>query len=143
MTNAPINSHDQDELSKSYSIRDLANEYGITTRTIRFYEDKGLITPSREGQRRIYVKRDRARLKLILRGKRLGFSLDEIVQLVNLYETPEDEVPQLKVYLETVQQHKETLLAQKSDLDKTLEELEVAESECIEQLNRQGNETRG
>lgn len=140
MTNATFNPYhqdDQNEPNKNYSIRDLADEYGITTRTIRFYEDKGLITPTRDGQRRIYVKRDRARLKLILRGKRLGFSLDEIVQLVNLYETPEDEIPQLKVYLETLQQHKVMLLAQKLDLEKTLEELEAAERECIEQLDRQ------
>ncbi|MBU2864020.1 MerR family DNA-binding transcriptional regulator [Reinekea marina] len=119
--------HTQDD---TFSIRDLADEFGITTRTIRFYEDKGLVTPTRQGQRRIYHKRDKARLKLILRGKRLGFSLDEIVHLVTLYETPNDKLPQLQVYLETLTGHKETLLQQKRDLEQTLIELERAEREC-------------
>lgn len=114
----------------TFSIRDLADEFGITTRTIRFYEDKGLVKPTRQGQRRIYHKRDKARLKLILRGKRLGFSLDEIVHLVTLYETPNDKLPQLQVYLETLRGHKETLLQQKRDLEQTLIELERAEREC-------------
>jgi DNA-binding transcriptional MerR regulator len=112
-----------------FSIRDLADEFEITTRTIRFYEDKGLITPERNGQRRIFTKRDRARLKLILRGKRLGFSLDEITQLVSLYETPEDKVPQLEHYLKTLSQHKAMLLEQRSDIEKTLLDLEKAEAE--------------
>lgn len=116
--------------AEQFSIRDLANEFDITTRTIRFYEDKGLISPIREGQRRIYDKGDRARLKLIMRGKRLGFSLDEIIQLVSLYETPEDTLPQLEKYLATLQEHKELLLKQRADIDKTLTELESAEAEC-------------
>ena len=115
---------------RTYSIRELADEFDITTRTIRFYESKQLINPLRDGQRRIYSKSDRARLKLILRGKRLGFSLDEIVQLVGLYETPRDTVPQLERYLETLLRHKRNLLIQKEDLKRTLEELEVAEAEC-------------
>lgn len=115
--------------SDQFSIRDLADEFQITTRTIRFYEDKGLITPERSGQRRIFSKRDRARLKLILRGKRLGFTLDEITQLVSLYETPEDKVPQLQHYLKTLSQHKAMLLEQRSDIEKTLIDLEKAEAE--------------
>lgn len=118
------------EDDNTYSIRDLASEFDLTTRTIRFYEDKGLLTPQREGQRRVYFKRDRARLKLILRGKRLGFSLDEIQQLVNAYETPEDEIPQLEKYLETLVDHRQTLLRQKEDIEKTLEELDRAERDC-------------
>lgn len=113
-----------------FSIRDLADEFDITTRTIRFYEDKGLMSPERDGQRRIYNKRDRARLKLILRGKRLGFSLDEITQLVGLYESPDDTLPQLERYLETLLTHKALLLKQKSDLEHTLLDLEKAEQEC-------------
>lgn len=120
----------------SYSIRDLAREFDLTTRTIRFYEDKGLLAPKREGQRRVYFKRDRARLKLILRGKRLGFSLDEIQQLVNAYETPEDEIPQLEQYLATLVEHRQTLLRQKEDLDKTLRELDRAERDCRATLAR-------
>ena len=117
--------------NETFSIRDLADEFDITTRTIRFYEDKGLVLPTRQGQRRIYHKRDRARLKLILRGKRLGFSLDEIVRLVSLYETPNDKLPQLQEYLETLQGHKVTLLQQKDDLEQTLIELKSAENECL------------
>jgi len=125
-----------DHLTEQFSIRDLADEFDITTRTIRFYEDKGLMTPTRAGQRRIYSKRDRARLKLILRGKRLGFSLDEIQHLVDLYETPDDERPQLEKYLETLSRHKQTLLLQKQDLEKTLEELTQAEADCRAQIQR-------
>ena len=119
-----------------FGIRDLADEFGITTRTIRFYEDKGLMKPARDGQRRIYSKRDRARLRLILRGKRLGFSLDEIQHLVELYETPDDERPQLEKYLETLGRHKQTLLQQKRDLEKTLAELEQAEADGKAQIAR-------
>jgi DNA-binding transcriptional MerR regulator len=125
-----------DHLTEQFSIRNLADEFDITTRTIRFYEDKGLMTPTRAGQRRIYSKRDRARLKLILRGKRLGFSLDEIQHLVDLYETPDDERPQLEKYLETLSRHKQTLLQQKQDLEKTLEELTQAEADCRAQIQR-------
>jgi len=121
---------------QTFSIRDLAGEFDVTTRTIRFYEDKGLLTPEREGQRRIYHKRDRARLVLILRGKRLGFSLDEIQQLVTAYETPDDEIPQLQQYLRTLTAHRETLLQQKEDLEKTMQELEQAERECRAALSR-------
>lgn len=121
---------------QTFSIRDLAGEFDVTTRTIRFYEDRGLLTPERDGQRRIYHKRDRARLVLILRGKRLGFSLDEIQQLVTAYETPEDEIPQLEQYLKTLTEHRETLLQQKEDLEKTLQELEQAERDCRAALER-------
>ncbi len=121
-----------------YSIRDLADEFKVTTRTIRFYEDKGLMAPEREGQRRIYHRRDRARLILILRGKRLGFSLDEIQHLVELYDSPDDEIPQLEKYLETLRAHKQTLLSQKRDLEKTLQELNQAEQECAQQILKLG-----
>lgn len=122
----------------TFSIRDLADEFDITTRTIRFYEDKGLVMPTRQGQRRIYHKRDKARLKLILRGKRLGFSLDEIVRLVSLYESPYDKLPQLQVYLETIQGHKKTLLQQKEDLEQTLIELDDAENDCKAAIAKHG-----
>ncbi|MFQ3231383.1 MerR family transcriptional regulator [Reinekea sp.] len=128
----------KNDQNDTFSIRDLADEFDITTRTIRFYEDKGLVLPTRQGQRRIYHKRDKARLKLILRGKRLGFSLDEIVRLVSLYETPNDKLPQLQVYLETLQGHKKTLLQQKEDLEQTLIELESAENECKTAIAKHG-----
>lgn len=122
-------------VSEQHSIRDLADEFAITTRTIRFYEDKGLIKPARDGQRRIYSNGDRARLKLILRGKRLGFSLDEITQLVSLYETPDDAVPQLEQYLKTLLTHKAMLEEQRSDIDRTLHDLQRAEQECRQALS--------
>ncbi len=137
-----FSSEDPDDMNKAtpdlqtFTIRDLAGEFDVTTRTIRFYEDRGLLTPERDGQRRIYHKRDRARLVLILRGKRLGFSLDEIQQLVTAYETPEDEIPQLEQYLKTLTEHRETLLQQKEDLEKTLQELEQAERDCRAALAR-------
>ncbi|WP_320824185.1 MerR family DNA-binding transcriptional regulator [Reinekea sp.] len=117
--------------SEHFSIRDLADAFAITTRTIRFYEAKGLISPERQGQRRIYTKRDRARLKLVLRGKRLGFSLEEIRLLVGLYATPDDKIPQLERYLATLQAHQATLRAQRQDLDETLTELARAEQDCL------------
>jgi len=120
----------------TFTIRDLAGEFDVTTRAIRFYEDKGLLAPERDGQRRIYHKRDRARLVLILRGKRLGFSLEEIQNLVTAYETPDDEIPQLEQYLNTLTAHRETLLQQKADLEKTLEELAQAEFDCRATLAR-------
>ena len=125
--------------SKHFSIRDLADEFAISTRTIRFYEDKGLISPERQGQRRIYDKRDRARLKLVLRGKRLGFSLDEIRLLVELYATPDDKIPQLERYLATLQAHQATLRAQRQDLDDTLTELARAEQDARALLAHPGS----
>lgn len=122
-------------IAEQYTIRDLADEFDITTRTIRFYEDKGLMQPAREGQRRIYSKGDRARLKLILRGKRLGFTLDEITQLVSLYETPEDTVPQLEQYLETLRNHRALLEKQRADIERTLNDLTKAEDECRQALS--------
>lgn len=121
--------------AEHYTIRDLADEFSITTRTIRFYEDKGLMQPAREGQRRIYGKGDRARLKLILRGKRLGFTLDEITQLVSLYETPEDTVPQLEQYLDTLRSHRALLEKQRADIERTLTDLTRAEDECRQALS--------
>ncbi|MCH8532008.1 MAG: MerR family DNA-binding transcriptional regulator [Saccharospirillum sp.] len=122
----------------TFTIRDLATEFDLTTRTIRFYEDRGLLTPERSGQKRIYHKGDRARLKLILRGKRLGFTLDEIQQLVTAYESPDDEIPQLEQYLKTLVAHRKTLLQQKADLERTLLDLEKAEADCRMALARKG-----
>lgn len=122
--------------SQTFTIRDLADEFAITTRTIRFYEDKKLLSPTREGQKRLFSKRDRATLKLILRGKRLGFSLDEITQLVSLYETPEDEAKQLTQYLKTLHHHKAGLKAQLQDIQQTLKELDNAEQDAANALRR-------
>jgi DNA-binding transcriptional MerR regulator len=114
----------------TYSITDLSKEFDITTRTIRFYEDKGLITPAREGQRRIYSPRDRVRLRLIMRGKRLGFALSEIQELIDLYDTDRSEVTQLQVFLKRIQSRRDALSQQQQDITAMLSELETLEEQC-------------
>src|SRR5882762_6796626 len=93
-----------------FSISDLAREFDITPRAIRFYEDQGLLAPRREGQRRIYTPRDRTRLKLTLRGKRLGLTLSEIRELIDMYEPGRDARPQLERFLAVLESHKASLL---------------------------------
>ncbi|MGH8741116.1 MAG: MerR family transcriptional regulator, partial [Burkholderiales bacterium] len=97
-----------------FSISDLAREFDITPRAIRFYEDQGLLAPRREGQRRIYTPRDRTRLKLTLRGKRLGLTLSEIRELIDMYEPGRDERPQLERFLAVLESHKASLLQQRA-----------------------------
>jgi len=113
-----------------YSIGDLSREFGVTTRTIRFYEDKGLLSPTRNGQSRIYQPRDRVRLKLILRGKRLGFSLKEIKKLIELYDAPEGEGEQLRRFIEKIRARRAELQAQKNDIEHVLDELDTLEQRC-------------
>ena len=111
-------------MSTTFGISDLAREFDVTTRTIRFYEDRGLITPAREGQRRIYSARDRVRLKLIMRGKRLGFSLDEIRRMIDLYDEDPSEVRQLRLFLEKINERQQVLSLQQEDIAVILEELD-------------------
>ena len=106
-----------------YSIGELAEEFGVTSRTIRFYEDKELIHPRRNGQTRIYSRRDRARLKLILRGKRLGFRLDDIKEMLDLYDLGDGQVGQLQVTLQRAQDRVAALEQQRQDIDQVLTEL--------------------
>ncbi len=117
-----------------YSIGDLSREFGVTTRTIRFYEDQGLLSPTRNGQSRIYQPRDRIRLKLILRGKRLGFSLKEINKLIQLYDTPEGEAGQLRSFIEKIRARRTELLVQKDDIAHVLDELDTLERRCADLL---------
>ena len=117
-----------------YSIGDLSREFGVTTRTIRFYEDQGLLSPTRNGQSRIYQPRDRVRLKLILRGKRLGFSLKEINKLIQLYDTPEGEAGQLRSFIEKIRARRTELLVQKDDIAHVLDELDTLERRCADLL---------
>lgn len=119
---------------KTYSISELAKEFDITTRSIRFYEDQGLLIPQREGQTRIYSKRDRVRLKLILRGKRLGFSLSETGQLFELYDADKSSITQLNTMLELVEHKKTELHQQLDDIKVVLMELVTAEKRCRETL---------
>jgi DNA-binding transcriptional MerR regulator len=122
--------------NNTFSITDLSKEFDITTRTIRFYEDKGLITPAREGQRRIYSQRDRVRLRLIMRGKRLGFALSEIQELIDLYDTDRSEVTQLQVFLDRIQERCQALSQQQQDITAMLEELETLEEQCSSLLKQ-------
>ncbi len=121
-------------MSDLYSIGDLSREFGVTTRTIRFYEDQGLLSPTRNGQSRIYQARDRVRLKLILRGKRLGFSLKEINKLIQLYDTPEGEAGQLRSFIEKIRARRTELLVQKDDIAHVLDELDTLERRCADLL---------
>ena len=121
-------------MSDLYSIGDLSREFGVTTRTIRFYEDQGLLSPTRKGQNRIYRARDRVRLKLIFRGKRLGFSLKEINKLIELYDAPEGEAGQLRSFIEKIRERRTKLLAQKADIAQVLDELDALEQRCSELL---------
>ena len=121
-------------MSDLYSIGDLSREFGVTTRTIRFYEDQGLLSPTRNGQNRIYQARDRVRLKLILRGKRLGFSLKEINKLIALYDAPEGEAGQLRSFIEKIRARRSELLVQKEDIEHVLDELDTLERRCADLL---------
>ncbi|HUJ86443.1 MAG TPA: MerR family DNA-binding transcriptional regulator [Burkholderiales bacterium] len=117
-----------------YSIGDLAREFDVTPRAIRFYEDQGLLAPRREGQRRIYTLRDRARLKLTLRGKRLGLTLSEIRELIDMYEPGRDERPQLARFLAVLEQHKALLEQQRADLEAQLSEITAFEKRIRKRL---------
>jgi len=110
--------------NQTYSIGQLAEEFGITSRTLRLYEEEGLLDPLRDGTRRIYNERNRVRLRLILRGKRLGWSLSEIRELFDLYDSSLGEQAQLELMLEKLSHRREMLLEQKNDIDNALQELD-------------------
>jgi DNA-binding transcriptional MerR regulator len=112
------------------TITELAAEFDITPRAIRFYEDVGLLTPSRAGRNRVYTQRDRTRLKLTLRGKRLGLSLQEIKRLVDMYESPADTTPQLQAFLAVLAEHRQLLERQREDIEVLLAEIEHHEARC-------------
>ena len=124
------------DLDPVFSIADLAQEMDITTRTIRFYEDKGLLRPARRGQQRIYSRADRTRLKLVLRGKRLGWPLDDIREMIELYDTPDGERKQLEVMLQKLSNNRSVLQQQREDIDLALRELEEIEERCHHQLRQ-------
>ncbi|MEZ5841482.1 MAG: MerR family DNA-binding transcriptional regulator [Hyphomicrobiales bacterium] len=106
-----------------FTIGDLAREFGTTLRTLRFYEDKGLLNPKREGQQRLYSRRDRARLGLILRGKRVGFSLSEIREMLDLYDLRDGQVTQMRVALSRFEKQVDNLKRQKEDIEEAITEL--------------------
>ena len=120
-------------MATQFSISDLAKEFDLTTRAIRFYEDMGLLEPERSGpggRNRVYSSRDRTRLKLTLRAKRLGLSLNEAKELIDMYDTPCDTGPQLKKFLVVLAEHRQQLESQLADLHATLEEVKTHEKEA-------------
>ncbi|HTI48171.1 MAG TPA: MerR family DNA-binding transcriptional regulator [Casimicrobiaceae bacterium] len=118
----------------TYTISDLAREFALTTRAIRFYEDCGLLQPERRGRARIYGERERVRVKLILRGKRLGLSLAEIGELLDLYEVARNERAQLAKFLNLLEDRRMRLIQQREDIDAVLAEIEGVERECRRRL---------
>jgi DNA-binding transcriptional MerR regulator len=119
---------------RTYSISDLAHEFALTTRAIRFYEDQRMIAPVRRGTARIYRERERVRLKLILRGKRLGFRLTEIRELLDLYEVARNERAQLAKFIDMLAERRARLLQQKEDIDAVLAEIDGVERDCRRRL---------
>ena len=118
----------------SYSISELSREFEVTTRTIRFYEYKGLLRPERVGRQRVYSPGDRVRLKLILRGKRLGFSISEIGDIIQMYDSTPGESGQLTYFIDRIQQRRHALQQQHDDIEVTLRELNQIEKQCRLQL---------
>ena len=114
----------------TFTIGELAREFDLTTRAIRFYEDCGLLQPQRAGRNRVYTLRDRTRLKLTLRGKRLGLTLSEVKELVDMYESPRDTQAQLKKFLTVLALHRAQLEQQMTDLNVTLDEVRTHEKEA-------------
>lgn len=109
----------------TYTISDLAKEHAVTPRTIRLYEEIGIVAPQRDGNKRIYVERDRVRLRLAIRGKGLGMSLAEVKELIDMYDnTGRDEKKQLKCLLAKLQERRDILLAQRRDIEITLAEID-------------------
>jgi DNA-binding transcriptional MerR regulator len=126
-------------MATQFSISDLAKEFDLTTRAIRFYEDMGLLEPERSGpggRNRVYSSRDRTRLKLTLRAKRLGLSLTEAKELIDMYDSPRDTGPQLKKFLVVLAEHRQQLESQLADLHATLEEVKTHEKDTRTLLAR-------
>ena len=133
-------------MTDSYSISDLAREFDVTTRTIRFYEEKGFLSPRRQGQTRIFSPADRVRLKLVLRGKRLGFSLEESRDIINMYEPESANTRQLETLLGRIREKQALLTRQKKEIDVMLGELAANEKACLDALSNssrsRGNASR-
>jgi len=121
---------------QTWTIAQVADEFGVTHRTIRHYEDLGLISPERRGQQRVYHRRDRTRLNLILRGKRLGFPLEEIRTIIDLYDAPRGRASQLEYVLGQIDERRTDLEQRRRDLDDALTELDAFEESCRDDLDR-------
>ncbi len=128
---------------QTYTISELAHEFGITTRTIRFYEEKGLVHPLREGQKRLYTPADRVRIKLILRGKRIGMTLQDSVELIDMYEPQRNNTRQLHSLISSVKERRTTLLQQRKDIDDMLAGLDEVQELCEQALGKRRNKVAG
>lgn len=122
--------------SITYSIGELAKEFGVSSRTLRLYEEAGLLSPERAGTRRIYSERSRVRLRLILRGKRLGWSLAEIKESFDLYDSSHGEQAQLELMIDKLEQRRATLQTQKKDVEHALDELDRIHADASKALDR-------
>ncbi|PYB75140.1 MULTISPECIES: MerR family transcriptional regulator [Rhizobium] len=121
-------------MKKYYSITELTREFGVSTRTLRFYEDEGLIHPERRGRTRLYRAADRRLLQEILRGRRIGFTINEIREIVHVYKEPPGEIGQLKLMMKKIDEKREDLRQKRRDIDETLTELDQAEEACLTRL---------
>jgi DNA-binding transcriptional MerR regulator len=119
-----------DMADATYTITELAREFGLTTRAIRFYEDHGLIAPSRAGRNRVYGNRDKVRLKLTLRGKRLGLTLSEIRELIDMYDAAKDERAQVERLQQVLSKRRSILEQQREDIEAVLAEIAAFEAQC-------------
>ena len=126
---------------QTYTISDLSREFGITPRAIRFYEDEGLLAPTRVGRNRVYSKRDRTSLRLILRGKRLGLSLAEIGELLGMYDGVRNSAPQLRRFLNVLAERRAAIEQQKEDIIAVLAEIDLLEGQCRDLLADAGEQT--
>lgn len=124
-----------------YSITELTREFDVSTRTLRFYEDEGLIHPFRRGRTRLFRPSDRQLVRQILRGKRLGFSIAEIREIIQMYKEPPGEVGQLNLMIRRIEEKREDLRQKRRDLEETLAELDRAEESCVERLAELGVNT--
>ncbi|MEZ5811678.1 MAG: MerR family DNA-binding transcriptional regulator [Rhizobiaceae bacterium] len=124
-----------------YTITELTREFGVSTRTLRFYEDEGLIQPVRRGRTRLFRPSDRHLVRQILRGKRLGFSIAEIREIIKMYREPPGEAGQLKAIIAAIEERRVELRQKRRDLEETLSELDQAEEACVERLAELGVNT--
>ncbi|HZI97698.1 MAG TPA: MerR family DNA-binding transcriptional regulator [Actinomycetales bacterium] len=117
-----------------WSIAEVAEDFGVTHRTVRYYEDQGLVSPERRGTQRLFHPRDRVRLSLVLRGKRLGFALEEIRRIVDMYDEQPGEAGQLRYLIDQIDQRRADLEQRRADIDQTLAELDDVETRCRRDL---------
>jgi DNA-binding transcriptional MerR regulator len=122
-------------VDQTFSIQELSREFGVTPRALRFYESKGILSPGRRGQTRLFSDKDRTRLKLVLRGKRLGFSLEECLEIMDMYDPAQPRNPrQLLRLCEAIREHRTTLLQKMRDIEATLAAMDEVEQKCLEEL---------